>query len=775
MPNQTPFFYAHSVAGQPQPTAQWQLLRDHLKGVAKLAGELAQKTGVADLPAAAEAAGWLHDLGKYQLAWQAYLLASAAGLSPKSVRHSIHGAAYAFAELQHCPLTLAIAGHHTGLPDWQGGDQFEGKVNEAVPPGCLSELMKTASRPDECPAFPTTAAIPNCEDSDQGMRRLEYWTRILFSTLIDADRLDTAGRRISELRLDPGALLDRFRATPPKNSMNTSVTLNDLRNRVFEECIASGGSERGFFELTVPTGGGKTRSGMAFALSHARHRALRRVFVVIPYLSIIEQNAREYRNLFGKEVVLEHHSAVVFEDVVRQQGEPYRSRLPEELSTENWDVPIVVTTSVQFLETLLAAGTRRCRRLHNVARSVILFDEAQCLPTHILNPLLDVFRELVSNYGCSIVFSTATQPAFRYSPYGLTNGLMPEELRPILPKPLRDELYRDLQRVTFVDETAAPWDWDELVKRLIESPALCILNTRRHAREVWEKLRAAVKDNYGNAAVSRVRHLSSSLCAEHRMDILGRRDDIEPGTIYHQLQEFRAADEEKDRIPCWVVSTQVIEAGVDIDFPRVFRALGPLDSIVQAGGRCNREGTLKDSDGRLRQGEVFIFRPADEGMPAGAYQIAAGEALTTLGEITPDELVTNPEVFVKYFSTLFNRLSTDPRDIQKMRAEWKFESVAEAARVIDDSGRSAIVPYRKAKKWIRRLRQLGTYDLAILRRLQRYTVNLRPNDFAEACRLGLVTPLYEGKPDGPWILVEGCYHDDLGVVITGRPLEDFLV
>ncbi len=771
MPNQTPPFYAHSVAGQCQPTPQWQLLRDHLKSVANLADELARRTGVADLCAAAEAAGWLHDLGKYQVAWQAYLLASAAGLSPKSVPHSIHGAAYAYVELQHSPLTIAIAGHHTGLQDWDGGNRIESGKDTAS--GVVVDLVASARA--ECPAFPTTVAVPNCDDSDRGMRQLEYWTRVLFSTLIDADRLDTAGRRLSELRLDPGALLDRLRASPPETSTSTSVQLNELRKQVFEECIASGTSERGFFELTVPTGGGKTRSGMAFALSHAQCRNLRRVFVVIPYLSIIEQNAREYRKLFGGDLVLEHHSAVVIDESPRLPGEPYRSKSPAELSTENWDVPVIVTTSVQFLETLLAAGTRRCRRLHNVARSVILFDEAQCLPTHILNPLLDVFRELVSNYGCSIVFSTATQPAFRYSPHGLTHGLKPDELRPILPIALRDELYRDLQRVTFINETAAPWDWDELVKRLIESPALCILNTRRHAREVWEKLRAAVKDKYGDAAVARVRHLSSSLCAEHRMDILGRRDDIKPGTIYHQLHEFRDVKAEKDRIPCWVVSTQVIEAGVDIDVPRVFRALGPLDSIVQAGGRCNREGTLKDADGRLRKGEVFIFRSADEGMPPGAYQIASGEALTTLGEITPDELVTNPEVFAKYFSTLFNRLSTDPCDIQKMRAEWKFEKVADAARVIDDGGRSVIVPYRKAKKWIRRLRRLGTYDMPILRRLQRYTVNLRPNDFSEASRLGLVTPLFDGKPDGPWVLVDGCYNEDLGVVITGRPLDDFLV
>lgn len=748
-------FYAHSspLGREIPPPVGWQLLREHLAGVARVARQLAEETGALELAAAAEAAGWLHDLGKYQTEWQSYLLASARGLNPKTVPHSIHGAAYAFTELQHCPLTLAIVGHHTGLQDWIGGDQFEGTALKKVTPALLASLI-AAGREDGSD-FPTVLEVPGCEDSDAGLRRLEYWTRMLFSTLIDADRLDSAGRGLSNLSLHPDELLTRMCQAAPQVSAGTSSKLNDLRNRVFETCVAAGAQNRGFFELTVPTGGGKTRSGMAFALAHAQRHGLRRVFVVIPYLSIIEQNAREYQALFGSDTVLEHHSAVVPDDT--RPGESYKRHLP----TENWDVPIVVTTSVQFLETLLAASTRRCRRLHNVARSVIVFDEAQCLPAHILNPLLDVFRGLTANYGCSIVFSTATQPAFRCSPLGLTQGLEADELKPILPATLRDELYRDLQRVTFKNETATPWEWSELVRRLLETPALCVLNTRRHAREVWEMLKSAVETKHGKDAVAGVRHLSSSLCAEHRMDILGRKDDIRPGTIYQRL---------KDDLPCWVISTQVIEAGVDIDFPRVFRALGPLDSLVQAGGRCNREG-------KPERGEVVIFKPVDESMPKGLYETATGLSKTTINELGEnlDHLVTNPDVFAKYFDTLYRRADTDPGAIQKLRTDWQFAQVAEAAKVIDDGGRSVIVPYRKAKKWINRLRRLGTYDLPTMRRLQRYTVNLRPNDFSKASGLGLVEMLFHDKPDGPSVLVEGSYHDDLGVVIADRPLEDFLV
>lgn len=746
-------YYAHSsAAGTPPPTG-WQILSEHLQAVASLARRLAEDTGVPGLPDAAETAGLLHDLGKYQTDWQNYLLASAMGMSPPTVPHSIHGAAYAFLELQHCPLAISIAGHHSGLQDWLSGDEFEGLIFQKAPPSIISSLVTAGSK--DGVSFPAVLEAPECSDTPEGLRQLEYWTRVLFSALIDADRLDSAGGERSTLSLDPDSLLARMTKSAPTTSSNTSSNLNELRNRVFKSSVAAGAQQRGFFELTVPTGGGKTRSGMAFALSHAKQHGLRRVFVVIPYLSIIEQNAREYRTLFGKDIVLEHHSAVVPDDI--RAGEKYERHLP----AENWDVPIVVTTSVQFLETILAASTRRCRRLHNVARSVIVFDEAQCLPTHILNPLLDVFRELTTNYGCSVVFSTATQPAFRHSPFGLTQGLKADELKPILPIALRDELYRDLQRVTFKNETATPWGWDELVKRLLESPALCVLNTRRHAREVWELLKAAVEEKHGRAAVAGVRHLSSSLCAEHRLDILGRKDDIRPGTIFQRL---------KDGLPCWVISTQVIEAGVDIDFPRVFRAIGPLDSIVQAGGRCNREG-------KLQRGEVIIFTPNDASMPMGLYQQATGLAKTTLDDLGGqlDQLVTNPDVFAKYFNNLYGRAITDAVNIQNLRAEWKFASVAEAAKVIDDGGRSVIVPYGEAKPWIRQLRQFGTYNLQVLRQLQRYTVNLRANDFQEATRLGLVTPLFADKPNGPMVLADGSYHDDLGVVIADRPLDDFLV
>ena len=292
-------------------------------------------------------------------------------------------------------------------------------------------------------------------------------TRTLFSALVDADRLETervtTGERPDGRRLDKDQLAEQLlkklhharedKARKAKEG-KTDFALLRLRNRIYDECTIAGEQEGGFFELTVPTGGGKTMSGMAFALAHARKHRLRRVIVVIPYLSIIEQNAREYRKILGAETVVEHHSAVGEQEVKGTAEEPPR-RSAAELATENWDAPIIVTTSVQFLETLLESSPRRCRKLHNVARSAILFDEAQALPTHILNPLVSVFRELVDTFGCSIVFSTATQPAFQHG-IGLTEGMKPGELKSILPSDLVTEAFESLLRVNYRVELEPP-------------------------------------------------------------------------------------------------------------------------------------------------------------------------------------------------------------------------------------------------------------------------------------------------------------------------------
>lgn len=778
-------YYAHS--GSHSDLRDGQPLREHLREVARRAKAFAQAARPGDIALAetADAAGLLHDLGKYQREWQQYLEDSVAERPTTPVHHAIHGAAYAAYTLGHQALCMAGLGHHAGLADWdKASNELEARHPELAP--LVEELVSVAK--GECPEFPDTVADHVLEPEDQAScRRYEFWIRVLFSILVDADRLETERfytkrdlprRELTVNGQGPTAegLLALLDAERYRRAEGKAGVITELRNRVFEECKNAGEQPQGFFELTVPTGGGKTFSGMAFALAHTKRHRLRRVIVVIPYLSIIEQNAREYRQVFGPDVVVEHHSAVAESGSVTEDR---AIRTPAELATENWDAPVIVTTSVQFLETLLSANPRRCRKLHNIARSVVLFDEAQAMPPHILNPLLNVFRELRSNYGVTFVFSTATQPGFRQSG-GLTEGLQPGtpeksgELRPILPSDLKIRLFRELQRVNYHFDLDTPWPWDALVNRLLEIPqALCVLNTRANAREVWQKLRDQVLARHGEAASEGVIHLSSAMCAQHRLEVLGSKDVYLPSSVRDRLIR---------KLPCWLISTQVIEAGVDVDFPCAFRALGPLDSIVQVAGRCNREGLLcEPATGEPRRGEVYVFKPEEGGMPRGFYEQATGEARTRLGEITGDQLATDPEVFTRYFTTLYSRTPTDAtpkgeRPIQELRAEFLFRSVAERAKVIDDGGTAVIVPYGEAVPIIKMIQRARFYDRHTHRRLQRFVVNLRPNDLHTLEAAGLIAPLLPiRKDDGPVVLDQAAYDEDLGVVVAGRAPEDFII
>jgi CRISPR-associated endonuclease/helicase Cas3 len=759
-----PQFFAHS--GVNADKSDWQPLASHLTAVAALARERAKAARPTDhvLADSAHVAGLLHDLGKYRLEWQAYL----SDCGPQTP-HAIHGAAYAAFRLDNLAIAFAVAGHHAGLHDCAG---LFGLAQNLSDKSQFTEILQqiTLAAQSQIDDFPITELAHPFEGNDDASQlRREFWTRVLFSVLVDADRLETeqfyTGSRSAGKQLDgyglAGRLLVKLNAARKQRTDKalqgkTDVVLLDLRNRIYDAAVAAGTQDQGFFELTVPTGGGKTLSGMAFALAHAAKHNLRRVIVVIPYLSIIEQNAREYRTVFGPQTVLEHHSAIG-EPAGPSTDSEMTSRSSADLATDNWDAPIIVTTSVQFLETLLESSARRCRKLHNVARSVVLFDEAQALPTHLLNPLVSVFRELHATFGCSVVFSTATQPAFRQGS-GLTQGLKPGELKPLLHRDLVTEAFSSLQRVNYRLELDAPWDWDALCDRLVESQqTLCVLNTRRQAREVWETLRARLENKEA------VIHLSSALCAEHRLNVLGRPQESCLGTIRARL---------KAGLPCWLISTQAIEAGVDVDFPRVFRALGPLDSVVQAAGRCNREGALKNDAGQSIRGEVIVFQPADEGIPPGLYKTATGKARTFLMENTSEQVATDPYLFARYFAELYGIADCDVHAIQTKRAAMQYREVAALAKVIADSGTPVVVPYNDGKKWIRRIERMRTINRPLLRRLQRYTVNVRTYDLKKLEALGAVRSLL--GPDGPLVLDESAYDQHLGVVIRGLSLGDFI-
>ena len=754
-------YYAHSENNH----KEWHLLKDHLQAVGHLAEQFAEKNNIA-LKEAAYWSGLLHDLGKYRDEFQQYLKKERE--SGNETHHAVYGAALAFQNGWLGPA-FAIAGHHAGLHDL---DQLQALVCDAR--YRADERLPSIVERFEKEICTIAKNITEPEFVGDNPYRLEFYTRMLFSTLIDADFLDTeshyTGKHRDSLQLDPilaKTLLQRL--VEEKNSKPQIGELNTVRSRLFQQCLDKAEQPPGFFSLTVPTGGGKTLSGMAFALAHAAKNELRRIIVVIPYLSIIEQNAAQYRRILDPEnqgVVIEHHSAVKIADDTNESRpyEPFEKHA-EEYAAENWDAPIIVTTSVQLIESLFACRTSRCRKLHNIARSVIIFDEVQTLPAHLLNPLLNVFRDLRDNYGVSLVFSTATQPAFRYSPLSLSHGFKPDEIQEITQD--TSNLFARLCRVRIYppkpDEATT---WDKLASDMSKhEQSLCIVNVRNDAYALWEKLRRTVSEQEKTA----VFHLSSAMCAEHRLDILGTDRDPLPGTIRYRL---------KHKQPCRLVSTQLIEAGVDVDFPIVWRALGPLDSIVQAAGRCNRENNLRDVNGNPKLGEVIVFRPEDNKLPPGIYRTATDITSSLLVTNDADTLASDHTLFERYFDQLYQLVPVDS-NIQNEREKLHFRKVADLARVIKDETQAVIVPYGKGIDLIEAIqtrivtKDRPRFDRTDMRKLQRFMVNLRSNDFQRLLTQRAITPLLPNL--NIYVLGGGWYHPELGIVIDQRPLEDFLI
>ncbi len=746
-------YYAHTAEGEngealPESSGKWQPLATHLRNVANLAKQFASPLG---LPAEAELAGLLHDLGKYRDEFQAYLRGERG--SSVETQHAIFGAAWAME--RSLASTQPVAGHHAGLHDCGDLPGMFAKpalrITQTVP-----ELI--ARLETELGPLPPPPPLPPWMKDDLSA---EFYTRLLFSCLVDADRLDTACQPETpppDRVLQTGQLLEKVHAERrSKTKANPGSPLAVLRNRIFDTAIERAALPPGFFSLTVPTGGGKTLASMAFALAHAKAHGLRRVIVVIPYLSIIEQNAAEYRHIFGEEVVLENHSGVRPKDDL---GEEEKSRL--ELVSENWDAPVIVTTSVQFLESLFASSPSKCRKLHRIPRSVVIFDEVQTLPAHLLKPTFNVFRELAANYGTSFVFSSATQPAFRKSS-ALPDGFDLHELREIAPEP--DDLFRKLRRVNYhLPKTGEALDWPALAEKMAATPqALCVVNLTRHAKELWEQLKRILPETEIPI------HLSSAMCPQHRLALIQ--------SIREKLQNQQ---------PCRVVSTQLIEAGVDVDFPVVWRALGPLDSIVQVAGRCNREG-------RLAAGEVHVFRPVDHKLPPGVYRAAADQAMITLATLGNEEsasnrLATDPQVFRDYFQLLYQVVNTDhakpgETSIQQDREQLRFREVSRKAKVIDDSGQPVIIARDTHGREFAaplieeiRTRQLAPgesrFNRDDLRRLQRFMVNVHSHKFQQLESMKHIRPLLPNLE--LYVLDDGFYHPDLGLVIDNLPLDTFL-
>lgn len=564
-------FFAHSAPGLEQ--SHWQGLKDHLESVSVLAASKAKHFNAQELGAIA---GLLHDLGKYTDEFQRRLRGS-----PQRVEHSTHGAQVALKCFKNNPivgllLAYCIAGHHAGLADRRESSdkQLITDLIRRLKTPYLPILQEIWKQEIQVPDQINLAMKPAKSGSDIAFQ-FSVLGRMLYSCLVDADFLDTEAfyNRIDNKRprnddypslLEMKEQLDCYFS---QEKFHSDRNINKTRKHILQTVRQRSELAPGLFSLNVPTGGGKTLSSLAFALDHAIKHGQRRIILVIPFTSIVEQNAAVWREALGdlgNKAVLEHHSAF---NVDGQKNSDPTSKDKLRQAAENWEPPIIVTTAVQFFESLFANRSSRCRKLHNIANSVVILDEAQTLPTKLLRPCVAMIKELALNYRTSLVMCTATQPALAKND-GFENGL--EQVRELAPDPM--QLHRKLERVRV--EYVGEYSDNQLVEELLQQrQVLCIVNNRRHARALFEQIR----DGEGSS------HLTTLMCAQHRSEKLTH--------IRNRLKEGQSV--------C-LISTSLIEAGVDVDFPMVYRAEAGLDSIAQAAGRCNREGKRQASESRVR-------------------------------------------------------------------------------------------------------------------------------------------------------------------------------
>lgn len=745
-------FYAHTAPAH-SPDLPWQLLSCHLANVAAMAEKFAReaKTDDTKFYEIASSVGLLHDLGKYRTEFQQYLRNEIP--KGKNTRHATYGAIASVQNFKNYYGLFSILGHHSGLPN---RDRIPDKV-KIDDADCISTLIQKVQQDiSHLNLTPFSLSEPKNESEKL---TIEVAIRMIFSCLVDADWLDTSaymqGIQFKQNNLNPSLMIQKLDAYVQQLSSSAPKTnLTAIRERIYHSAIESANLSTGFFSMTVPTGGGKTLSSMAFALHHAQQHGLKRIIVVIPYLSIIEQNANVYRSIFGNDVVVEHHSSIEPPDDTSETGAYSQFRL----STENWNGQIIITTTVQLIESLFSSKPSRCRKLHNIAQSVLILDECQTLPSHLLQPTLSVFRELVNHYGVSILLCSATQPGFSHP--SIQGGLRSDEVREIAPNP--KQLFQQLKRVAYkIPQQDARISWSDLSTQVInQKQALVVMNTRAQAYQLFE----ALKEITPEAERDSLFHLSSAMTAQHRSDFLGGLNDESNNTIRGRL---------KRGLPCRVISTQLVEAGVDVDFPIVYRAIGPLDSIVQAAGRCNREGRLSDN------GTVQVFYPDAEPMtPGGTYRIATDSTINFLHQISANQLADDPSIFERYFDVFYSRIYLDythegESTIQEDRINWNFEDVSRKAVVIEKNTKSLIVAYQESKQIIQYIRKKGFTTQSDLRRLQRYSISAQKHDFEKLTTLGAIENLLP-HIEIP-VLADGFYHNQYGLLIEKRPMEEFIV
>jgi CRISPR-associated endonuclease/helicase Cas3 len=734
-------------------------LSDHLHAVAAGAQTFAKAIDTAgEINSWAHLAGLWHDLGKYRPGFQRYLAASdnpdshiEGKVLGRDKTHSAAGALWALetlgarhgerGKLAARVLAYVIAGHHAGLDDWHKGlfERLSGT-------DALNEMHEAIAAKPPHSVLDQGDFVPDLTSIPGGPAGFALWVRMIFSCLVDADFLDTEAhfdaakpaRRegfpsIDQMSVALVAHLERFAAGTSETEVNTH------RAQVLQQCQTQASMPPGFFSLTVPTGGGKTLSSLAFALNHAQAHGKWRVVYAIPYTSIIEQTADVFRDALkalGDEVLIEHHSQADAAD----RDETARSRL----ACENWDAPLIVTTNVQLFESLFASKTSRCRKLHRLANSVIVLDEAQQLPPEFLQPILDALNLLVKHYGVTVLLCTATQPALNstdyFDPRMNLRGL--EGVREIIAEP--DALFDALKRVDV--ELPPDWttatQWTNIAARIAaENCVLAIVSTRKAARELHRLLPPGTL------------HLSALMCGAHRKEV-----------IAHIKARLVAKREGADLEPLRVVSTQLVEAGVDIDFPVVFRALAGLDAIAQAAGRCNRDGRLPG------RGRVVVFVPPTQ-PPPGHPRKAVQACISTLHGQQTDPLARG--LFASYFRQFYSAVDPDAKRIVPMLKVQpdlavQFRSAAEAFRLVDDQdSATVVVRYAEHAQEIEKLLASLAADGParwLMRKLQRYTVSIHHRVATQMLAQGdLTLPM-----PGLYVQVdsENLYDPLLGLVLA---------
>ena len=784
-------FYAHTLPGQTDDESQWEPLftpfgngvdecqqqyctkcaqlepyHGHLNKVAWCAAEAAAAMFP---PGPKRETGWTwgyltglwHDLGKFPVEWQRYLKRRASDAHTDEISgkvdHSTAGAQWSVEALprpQGHVLAYVIASHHAGL--------LNGAASN-VDSACLLNRLRKKEGTPELPAWrhhcPESILSP--EEILSSSLTLppdapfaqSFFTRMLFSCLVDADFLMTErfmDRQTSEERPQwPKDVLQRMLVAlsghSPEPKKDESLEITNSRRAIRAACVAAADHPQGIFSLTVPTGGGKTLSSLAFALHHALRNGMSRVIYVAPFTTIIEQNADVFREVFadlegqlGFPVVLEHHSNL----------EPRKETELTRLMAENWDAPLVVTTSVQFFESFYAHRTSRCRKLHRCARSVIVFDEAQAFPPHLLKPCLAVITELRDHFGASAVLCTATQPAYELRSQTFRIGFdpPPEE---IIPKKLLADSFKlfatRIGRPQFMGQVPDA----ELVSLLTEhDQVLCVVNTKGHALKLY-------RDVTKQSQADGVFHLSTRMCPAHRSLLLGDPRSPAEGTIRHRLL---------NGLPCKVISTQLIEAGVDISFPAVFRSYAGLDSICQSFGRCNRHG-----GGTI--GQTFVFESehekwnswlADATSPA---QIAVGAhqddpiGLASLRRYFVERLQQQRSTDAEFDKPRVHRLFTHDDDDDELPLRFGFTTASKAFHMIEDQ-MAVFIPFgEEGKRLEGTIRQGGPWKRADWRSLQRHTVSLRPQEIESAG--GAINA--KNPRQIPWLISSTDYTAETGL------------